>query len=169
MQECLYRLDQVRPVKGVGGEYRFPSQADSELLIDWFMAFSAEALEKMSYEDAQRQVNIRLTSDPSLRGLRLWIDNGKPVSFAGYGGPTPNGIRIGPVYTPPEFRGRGYASACVAALSQEMLDAGRKFCTLHTDLSNPTSNHIYQNIGYKPLYDVDEYRFEQQPVSMRSE
>jgi predicted GNAT family acetyltransferase len=92
--------------------------------------------------------------------MRFWVDNGKRVSMAGYGGVTPNGIRIGPVYTPPEFRKRGYASALTAALSQEMLDQGRKFVTLYTDLSNPTSNHIYQTIGYKPVHDVDEYRFE---------
>ena len=80
--------------------------------------------------------------------------------MCGVGGPTPNGIRIGPVYTPPEFRGRGYASACVAAASQLQLDAGRRFCFLFADLSNPTSNHIYQEIGYEPVGDVDRYVFE---------
>jgi len=63
------------------------------------------------------------------------------------------------VYTPPEFRGRGYASALVAALSQAMLDAGYHFCTLFTDLANPTSNHIYQAIGYQPVCDTDEYDY----------
>ena len=53
----------------------------------------------------------------------------------------------------PEFRGRGYASNCVAALTQKMLDQGRKFCFLYTDLSNPTSNKIYQQIGYRPVCD----------------
>jgi predicted GNAT family acetyltransferase len=79
--------------------------------------------------------------------------------MAGYAGPTPHGIRIGPVYTPPGQRGRGYASACVARLSQDMLDAGRTYCFLYTDLTNPTSNHIYQQIGYEPVCDVAEYRF----------
>ena len=62
-----------------------------------------------------------------------------------------NGIAIGGVYTPPESRGHGYASACVAALSQRQLDAGRAFCALYTDLANPTSNSIYQKIGYRPV------------------
>src|SRR5262249_39695999 len=119
----------------------------------------AEALDGMSREDAERDVDFRLNRDSNLGGLRLWWDGSKPVSFAGYGGLTPHGIRIGPVYTPPELRGRGYASACVAALSQEMLDRGRTFCSLFTDLSNPTSNHIYQAIGYEPVIDVDLYRF----------
>lgn len=69
-------------------------------------------------------------------------------------------MRIGPVYTPREFRGQGYASACVAAVSQYLLESGRQFCTLFTDLGNPTSNKIYMNIGYAPVCDADEYKFE---------
>jgi predicted GNAT family acetyltransferase len=67
-------------------------------------------------------------------------------------------VRIGPVYTPPEARNRGYASALVAAISQAQLDAGRRFCFLFTDLANPTANHIYQAIGYEPVRDVDMWR-----------
>ena len=81
-------------------------------------------------------------------GFLLWEDGGEPVSAAGWGGPTPNGIRIGPVYTPPELRGRGYATALTAELSQRLLDEGRRFCFLFTDLANPTSNGIYERIGY---------------------
>jgi predicted GNAT family acetyltransferase len=162
-QQRIYRLEQVNPVSGVTGEYRKPTEDNRELLVQWIMDFSAEAVENITREEAERNIHLRLTSDPSLRGVRLWYDGGVPVSFAGYSGPTPNGIRIGPVYTPPEYRGRGYASACVAALSQELLDQGRKFVFLFTDLSNPTSNHIYQDIGYMPVSDVDEYRFEANP------
>ena len=74
-----------------------------------------------------------------------------PKSVTGVGGETPSGIRIGPVYTPPPDRGQGYASALVAAVSQAQLDAGRRFCFLYTDLANPTSNRIYQAIGYRPV------------------
>jgi hypothetical protein len=158
--ERLFKLEGVNPVSGVSGEYRLATEADHDLLVDWFMAFSAEALDGMTRKDAEREVNQRYAADPALRGTRLWYDGGQPVSFAGYGGPTPHSMRIGPVYTPPEQRGRGYASACVAALSQELLDRGKRFCTLFTDLSNPTSNHIYQMIGYQPVMDVDEYHFE---------
>ena len=81
------------------------------------------------------------------------------VSMAGFGGRTPNGIRVGPVYTPPELRGRGYASALTAALTQRLLDGGLRFCFLFTDLANPTSNSIYQRIGYEPVSDVDLWSF----------
>ena len=74
-------------------------------------------------------------------------------------GPTTHGVRINFVYTPSEFRGKGYASACAAALSQAMLNSGRRFCYLFTDLSNPVSNQIYQRIGYVPVCDFTEYQF----------
>jgi uncharacterized protein len=72
----------------------------------------------------------------------------------GSGGETPNGIRIGPVYTPPEERGHGYASNLTAWVSQTLLDEGRRFCFLYADLGNPTSNKIYQAIGYEPVTDA---------------
>ena len=71
--------------------------------------------------------------------------------MSGFGGPTPSGIRIGPVYTPPELRRRGYASALVAALTASLLESGRRLCFLFTDLANPTSNSIYQQVGYRPV------------------
>jgi uncharacterized protein len=94
------------------------------------------------------------------RQLYVWEDGGRIVSMVGAGGETPNGIRIGPVYTPPECRGRGYATSLTAATSQDQLGRGRRFCFLFTDLANPTSNRIYQRIGYQPVCDVDQYRFD---------
>ncbi len=64
------------------------------------------------------------------------------------------------VYIPPGERNRGYASALTAAASRDQLERGRRFCFQFTDLANPTSNHIYQQIGYEPVRDVDMYRFE---------
>jgi predicted GNAT family acetyltransferase len=90
--------------------------------------------------------------------MYLW-DDGAPVSMCGISGPTPHGIRIGPVYTPPPSRGRGYASNLVAAASQRALDAGRRSVFLLTDLANPTSNDIYESIGYERVRDVDQYLF----------
>ena len=74
-------------------------------------------------------------------------------------GETPNGTRIGCVYTPPALRGRGYASALVAELSQRLLDAGRRYCFLYTDLANPTPNVMYHRIGYRPVCDVVDVNF----------
>jgi predicted GNAT family acetyltransferase len=105
---------------------------------------------------AMRSVEMRMTSDQS--GFAFWED-GEPVCLVGYTGPTPNGIRIGPVYTPPRHRRKGYASAATAVLSRQLIDEGRRFCVLFADLDNPTSNHIYQQIGYQPVADVAIYTF----------
>ena len=71
---------------------------------------------------------------------------------------TPNGVRVGYVYTPPPFRGQGYATAAVATLSQRLLERGRRFCCLYADLANPTSNAVYERIGYQlqcEVIDID--------------
>ena len=91
------------------------------------------------------------------RTMQLWLDNGIPVSMCGVGSPTPHGVRIGPVFTPADMRGRGYASNLVARACAVELNAGRRYCFLFTDRSNPTSNHIYQEIGFEPVTDVDRW------------
>lgn len=157
MSERLYQLTRVNHPSGVPGRARPATSADRDLLIQWLEAFEREVFGVVSNDPAAWVDNILAT--PS-RGVCLWEDQSEPVSLAGFGGRTPHGIRIGPVYTPPAFRGRGYASACVARVSQDRIDAGRRFCCLYTDLANPTSNHIYQAIGYEPVCDVQEYCFQ---------
>ena len=124
--------------------------------LDWIGAFHREALEPVTPSELAALTDRWLGGRG--RTLYLWED-GEVVSLAGIGSPTPNGLRIGPVYTPPERRRHGYASALVAAMSQAALDAGRRFCFLFTDLANPTSNHVYQSIGYEPVRDVDVWWF----------
>ena len=150
----IYQLDRVIPVTGVPGELRPATVADRDLLIAWMEAFTHETIAE---GDAAAIVDRRLR-DP-ISALSLWCVESTPVSMAGQSGPTPHGIRINAVYTPPPLRRKGYASACVAALSQGLLDSGYRFCFLFTDLANPTSNRIYRAIGYEPVADVDEYRF----------
>ena len=128
--------------------------------MDWLDGFYREAVqESPDLARVRRQVDLYMREDSKLRGLMIWEKHGVPVSMAGYAGPTPNGIRVGAVFTPPEQRKRGYASAVTAGLSQHLLGVGYQFCFLFTDLLNPTSNNIYQQIGYKPVCDVDRYTF----------
>jgi predicted GNAT family acetyltransferase len=157
--ERAFSLSAVRPLTYASGELIRATAADRDLLVRWTLDFGLEALGDGDLAEAERTVDARLvTDDPQARGLYLWVD-GAPVSFAGYAGPTPHGIRVGPVYTPPELRGRGYASALVAQMSQALLDGGRSFCFLFTNLANPTANHIYEEIGYEGVVDVDVYKF----------
>jgi uncharacterized protein len=153
-----FKLEKVNPVTGVPGTLRRATEKDRALLIEWEMAFRVEAFPEgtPNPEEAERSVDFRLHSN--IAGIYIW-DDGGAVCYTGYGGPTPHGIRIGPVYTPPEHRKRGYASACVAGASQLLLDGGHDFCFLFTDLRNPTSNHIYQEIGYRGVCDFTDYGF----------
>ncbi|HYI74911.1 MAG TPA: GNAT family N-acetyltransferase [Gaiellaceae bacterium] len=158
-RQRIYRLTGVRAVAGVPGHPRVATDADRRLLVDWLQAFAAEALpEGAPNAGATRVVEARL--DHGLGGFGVWEDGGRPVSVVGWGGSTPNGARIGPVYTPPELRRHGYASALTAWVSAERLAAGRSFCVLYTDLDNPTSNRIYTEIGYEPVCDSFDYAFE---------
>ena len=149
----IYRLDRVTAPAKVRGHLRRCEEADRAIAAEWIPAFNRDVGEHDVPADPDRFIG-----KPN-EGLFFWIDE-RPVSMAGFSGPTPNGIRIGRVYTPPELRGRGYASACVAALSQHLLDSGRKFCFLYTDLANPTSNRIYQVIGYRPVCDAASLKFD---------
>jgi predicted GNAT family acetyltransferase len=155
VHERVYQLETVISASAPG-TVRPVSEGDRELLTGWMTEFAAEAIPEQGI-DAAIWVDHYLAS-PS-RGGYIWED-GAPVTWVGYGNPTAHGIRIGPVYTPPGQRGHGYASACVAATSQRLLESGRTFCFLFTDLANPTANHIYQTVGYNPINDVDVYEFD---------
>jgi len=154
----IYRLSAVRAPAGVPGAMREAGEADRDLLRAWNLAFMREALEEPHLDEVDRLIDRRLASRDG--GFALWEDGGVAVSLAGCAGRTPNGIRIGPVYTPPERRARGYAGALVAALSARSLARGLRFCFLYTDLANPTANSIYRRIGYEPVCDSAEYAFE---------
>lgn len=160
--ERIFRLDQVvPPERPAAGAWRLAEPRDRDLIADWVLAFTVEAVPDDPHptrDEALAAADRWITG--RYRRIYLWEDEGRVVSLVGTGGETPNGIRIGPVYTPPEARRRGYASALTAAASQDQLDRGRRFCFLFTDLANHTSNHIYQEIGYRPVRDVDQYRFE---------
>jgi predicted GNAT family acetyltransferase len=149
MAQGIYELTEVHAVPVSRGRARTARPEDTETLLPWLRAFHEEAVPGPSWneEEARRALSRRFADDTD-PGLRVWVD-GAPVSLAGYGGPTPNGVRIGPVFTPPEGRGRGYATSLVASLSAELLARGRRFCFLYTDLANETANAIYRRLGYR--------------------
>jgi predicted GNAT family acetyltransferase len=157
--ERAFRLTKVIAPRPATGTIRLAEPQDRARIAAWLIDFGAEAL-RLTQDLARMEAFAdRLIARIGGRAMYLWED-GRPVSMTGVAAVTPHGSRVGPVYTPPDLRGRGYASALVAAASQAQLDAGRRFCFLFTDLANPTSNRIYQDIGYEPVCDVDEYRFE---------
>lgn len=160
MAQGLFRLDRVEIVPAPKGHAREATESDIDVLALWLVAFRDEAVphnEPLTVDSAKPLIERRLDNPDT--GMWVWDHEGQVVSMSGHGGPTPNGIRIAPVYTPPDLRGNGYATALVAHQSQDLLDSGRRFCFLYTDLSNPTSNAIYERIGYKRIADSAEIRF----------
>jgi predicted GNAT family acetyltransferase len=158
VRERIFRLTHVVPPRHTSGHSRLAEPRDREVAAEWIVAFIDEANPGDPRPDDPVATVDRWIAGV-YRQLYVWQDGGQPVCMVGAGGETPHGIRIGPVYTPPEWRRRGYASALTAAVSQDQLDRGRQFCFLFTDLANPTSNHIYRAIGYEPVRDVGLYRF----------
>jgi predicted GNAT family acetyltransferase len=141
------------------GRARVATAADSGLLLDWLEAFHREA-DDHGGSDMQRTVADRL----SYGGLTLWETGGAPVSLAGATRAVAGQARIGPVYTPPERRGRGFGGAVTAAVSRAAKDAGVAEVLLYTDLANPTSNALYQRLGYRPVSDSVQLLFLPAPV-----
>ena len=150
-----FQLEQVQAIPQATGRLRIATENERELLIRWFEAFALEALGSVE-PGVERRVERHLQRGSAY----IWEDE-TPVSMVCHVGVTSNGARVSLVYTPPEHRRKGYASACVAALSETLLKAGHRYCFLFTDLANPTSNHIYQAIGYKCVGDLSDYSFTQ--------
>ncbi len=144
----LYRLEGlVPPEPWPDGAVRRAGPADTELVTAWYQAFATEA--------GDGEVS-RVVIDGKLRDGRLvlWdLPDGGPVAMAGMNRPAAGVARVGPVYTLPDRRGRGYGSAATAAITLAALDAGASEVVLFTDLSNPVSNSIYQRLGYRPVED----------------
>jgi predicted GNAT family acetyltransferase len=160
VSQRIFELREVIPPQSPPrGALRQARADEAGLRVEWISGFLTEVRE---VGDSEALVAERLR-----RGrIYVWDDDG-PRTMAAWAGKTPHGVRVNFVYTPPESRGRGYASACVAALSQRLLDEGNDFCCLYTDLSNPISNSIYQKIGYRPVSDAGFYRLVSRPNRCR--
>jgi GNAT superfamily N-acetyltransferase len=155
MREAMHVLDEVLdPPRPAPGELRLAEVAERSLLVAWMREFVAET---GIAGGAQAESMV----DASLRraGLLVWHD-GQAVSMIGVNREVAGVVRIGPVYTPPPQRRRGYAGSAVAAASRRALAQGANRCMLYTDLDNPTSNKIYAEVGYRRSADWEEIALE---------
>ncbi len=155
MRQRAYELGKVEPIDYPGGRMRVAEETDVGKAADLLNAMMGEIGllpgRKNTVETAL--INIRL------RQTFFWEDGGEFVSITIANRPQIKGICISGVYTPPTFRRRGYARALVAEVSKEMFSRGFTITNLFTDLANPTSNKIYQEVGYKPVCDYHQYTF----------
>ncbi|MHC5081413.1 MAG: GNAT family N-acetyltransferase, partial [Planctomycetota bacterium] len=148
MAQRAHACDRVIPPAYSPGALREARKEDAPLMLTWKQGF----LRDVNHPEPDLFTQRRLEGMIARKQLHIWED-GRPVSMAGWADATPNGVRISTVYTPPEFRNRGYATSATASLTERLLQSGRKHCFLYTDLGNPTSNKIYRSIGYRPVAD----------------
>jgi predicted GNAT family acetyltransferase len=127
------------------------------LVARWWYGFYLEIFGEADQEEADRGARLRIAEGD----IYLWEDE-QPVSVAMKTRPTRNGVSVGLVYTPPELRQRGYATACVGELSRMLLESGWEFCALFVNLANAAASRVYQKIGYRPVCDYDEYAFSEE-------
>lgn len=154
----VYAIERViPPARPADGSFRRAREDELETLIEWAEGFTRDIRSDDPVSDSEKLARGFLAE----RRIFVWEDGGKAVSVAGFGRETADGASVTFVYTPPENRNRGYASSCVAALTQFLFDAGKEICFLYTDLSNPVSNSVYMNIGYKKICDAHDYRFDE--------
>ncbi len=147
----LYALGTLWGPPEPPGQSRLAAMDDVDLLVAWFTAFSDEL--DMPMPDIRSSVAARLAGHGA---LALWEHDGQPLSLAGCTTRVAGTVRVGPVYTPPEHRGHGYGSAATFAITQFAVGGGATQVVLFTDLGNPTSNSIYQRLGYRPAGDYVE-------------
>jgi len=160
MRQMLHQLDRVvPPERAVRGKMVAAQANDQALLEYWYAAFQMEVHGTFPVEwfsaKQKEYMSHRLAQKPTFHFL--WWAGARPVCWVSFRATTERVVRIAPVYTPPSARGRGYASALVAAVSLTVLERGFSYCSLYTDLANPTSNAIYQRVGYQPLQEIHQY------------
>jgi RimJ/RimL family protein N-acetyltransferase len=154
-RQRLYRLGTLTPPRPVPeGRARVGGEADREQLVRWYGEFT-QAIGEPSTR-AEVWADARISSG----GITLWEDGeGRAASMAGVTPMVAGQLRVAPVYTPSHLRGRGYAGAVTAEVSRAALASGADEVLLFTDLANPTSNALYQRIGYRPVADFAVYDF----------
>jgi len=159
-KERIYKLVKVSEETLGHRKFSVAPKLHQEIVFQWAGEMMKEALINTTKEDIQRMIEIlREEFDLDKSRMFLLYENNEPISMAREASKTPNGVFVNFVYTPIPLRRKGYATECVAKLSNHLLEAGNKYCFLFTDLSNPTSNSIYQKVGYKPVIDENHYKF----------
>ena len=154
----VHKLTAVNDLPLATGNFEPADIDDLELIANWSIKFERDArtFPIKSREQALAEAERKIRSDSVFK----WIRNREVVSIAAIVRRTRNLGIVGLVYTPDESRGHGYATSCVKKLSEHILQSGFEYCSLFTDKSNPTSNHIYKKIGYYPVTEFTAINYE---------
>ncbi len=147
----LYQAQGVHSIATVPGYLRLAGETDTPLVEQWAKAFNHE----VAYGD---EAGLLATAQKALREQRLFLwHTSEPVAMMWRSNPTPNTERVGMVYTPPQFRRRGFSAAINVAVAQTILDSGKQTVCLFADADNPVSNALYQKIGYRAVTEMSRY------------
>jgi hypothetical protein len=152
----IMELKQLNYVTLAEGVSRKADLSEKELIARWIVDFAKDALDDdLKYEDqllkAERMIHAGILQVYEIPGYGL-------VSMAAASRQLVNGVCINYVFTPKEYRGKGYAVSNMYVLSKEMLDKGNRFCTLFVDKKNPISNRVYKKIGYQIIENQYDYK-----------
>lgn len=150
----IYKLTKVIKPDMPGGRFRVAEEKDIAVLARWNEEFYSDAI-----KDARTVIKDDVVELVRKSDAYVWENDNEIVSMAVRRRRTNHGYAIGPVYTPRQYRNRGFATACVGSLCQELLGSGKHFCTLFADVSNPASNRVYQKIGFSPVKELYDYKF----------
>jgi predicted GNAT family acetyltransferase len=155
-----YALEEVRAVPRAPGAARPARREDRRLVVTWMQDFAdaAPSQDELVAAELKRFLGGRLEAADA--GYRLWVGPAGPVCLAGFMGPTGTGIRVGPVYTPVEHRGHGYAKSLLADLSEELLGKGFAACYLASDVENEPANALYEAVGFRRTGDAEVVAFQ---------
>lgn len=153
-----HELTSIKTLTHSSGSFEEARMDDIELLTDWYEAFNDEvhSRPRLTREETKKNLSVRIEAG----NVFLWRDGGELVSIAATVRKTRNAAIIGIVYTPPELRGKGYASTLVGKLTENLLQSGFIKCGLFTEADNPTSNRIYRRIGYEPIGEYTDIMFD---------
>ena len=154
-KELVYRLDKQEKTIYTTDKLMKATIKEHELVRKWLIHFGKETNEIITDIRASHMATKYIENG----SLYFWLVDGEPVSMANQSQKTKHGVTINAVYTPDAQKGKGYATNLVATLSQKLLDEGNAFCCLLADKENPTSNYVYQKIGYQVVGESVVYRF----------
>ncbi|SER75233.1 GNAT family N-acetyltransferase [Salipaludibacillus aurantiacus] len=156
MKQKIYQLQELKSFQRNPGRLTYATEDDIALVLAWTKEFEEEALGITEHPNLEETVRREIRNNQ----VYFWRDEHcTPVSMAKKGRELKNGVVVNFVYTPEEYQRKGYATSCVGALSERLLNEGFRFCSLNTDAENPASNSIYMKIGYESVGDAAEYKF----------
>lgn len=158
----LFELHALRPPVGVPGSARPATRDDLEVCVPWLGRFHSDADEQAGRPGGAGALDLGPADvEGMIDAARLWLweVDGRPVNLTGFNHPALGVARIGPVHTPLEHRGHGYAAALVSEVAARLRERGARVC-LFADADNAVSTALYRRLGFVEAAVTGAYRLD---------